>query len=243
MMRPAIQRTISAIPVKGSAPFAGLSHFTLTGATIMIHKLAVTIFLACIAFFSSAQQRSHIADVAQNVTPLLNGMTAPDTTLQTPSGAPVSLKAILMNKPTLMLFYRGGWCPYCNQQLAELKNIEQDLTELGYQIVAVSPQTPEQLQSQALKSEFAAQLYIDPSLETLTGFGIAFYLDDETRNRYQEYGISLTQDDNGKAVLPAPALFFLDSKGVIEFSYVNPDYKVRPSAELVLSVAKVLKKM
>ncbi|WP_414829283.1 peroxiredoxin-like family protein [Alteromonas sp. H39] len=209
---------------------------------MMIKKLVCTAILACIAMTSLAHERGTIADAAQNVTPLLNGMSAPNTTLRTPSGAPVSLKAIMVNKPTLVLFYRGGWCPYCNRQLAELKNIEEPLSELGYQIVAISPQTPQQLKSQMLESEFAAQLYSDSSLDTLKGFGIAFYLDDNTQQRYQEHGIALTQDGSGKSVLPAPALFFLDQKGVIEFSYVNPDYKVRPSAELVLAIASSLSK-
>lgn len=208
----------------------------------MMRKLACTALLLCTTFSSYAFERNTIADSAQQVTPLLNGMSAPETTLRTPGGAPVSLKAILMNKPTLILFYRGGWCPYCNRQLAELKNIETALTELGYQILAISPQTPEQLKSQMLESEFAAQLYSDSALDTLKAFGIAFYLDEETRQRYEDHGIALTQDDTGKPVLPAPALFFVNPKGMIEFSYVNPDYKVRPSAELVLSVAEVLSK-
>ncbi|WP_334056881.1 hypothetical protein [Alteromonas sp. S005] len=42
--------------------------------------------------------------------------------------------------------------------------------------------------------------------------------------------------------VPAPAIFMLDKKGKVLFSYVNPDYKVRPSVELVLAVAKALKK-
>lgn len=209
----------------------------------MMRKLACMALLLCTTFSSYASfERNTIADSAQQVTPLLNGMSAPETTLRTPGGAPVSLKAILMNKPTLILFYRGGWCPYCNRQLAELKNIETALTELGYQILAISPQTPEQLKSQMLESEFAAQLYSDSALDTLKAFGIAFYLDEETRQRYEDHGIALTQDDSGKSVLPAPALFFVNTKGTIEFSYVNPDYKVRPSAELVLSVAEVLSK-
>lgn len=208
----------------------------------MMKKLASMALLLCAAFSSYAIERDTIAESAQDVTPLLNGMIAPHTTLQTPAGAPVSLKAVLMNKPTLILFYRGGWCPYCNRQLAELKNIEASLTDLGYQILAISPQSPEQLKSQMLESEFAAQLYADASLETLRAFGIAFYLDEETQQRYQEYGIALTQDRTGKSVLPAPALFFLNTEGMIEFSYVNPDFKVRPSAELVLAVARVLSK-
>jgi len=34
----------------------------------------------------------------------------------------------------------------------------------------------------------------------------------------------------------------LNKKGQVLFSYVNPDFKVRPSADLVLAVAKTLKK-
>ncbi|WP_281715569.1 hypothetical protein [Alteromonas sp. CyTr2] len=44
------------------------------------------------------------------------------------------------------------------------------------------------------------------------------------------------------SVLPAPSIFMLNKKGQVLFSYVNPDFKVRPSADLVLAVAKTLKK-
>ncbi|MEW9797963.1 peroxiredoxin-like family protein [Alteromonas sp. CYL-A6] len=189
---------------------------------------------------SAAMVRTDFAENAASVTPLLEGMMVPDGRLMTPDGAPVSLRAITLQKPTVLLFYRGGWCPYCNQQLSELKRIERDLVDMGYQIVAVSPQSLEELGEQQLKTDFAAQLYVDPTLEVLKGFGIGFYVDSATQSRYQDYGIALAMTGNGKAVLPAPALFIVDIKGRVQFSYVNPDYKVRPSAELVLAVAKVL---
>lgn len=188
-----------------------------------------------------ASPRHSIAESAADVMPLLNGQFAPKTTLKMADGSPVSLQALTMQKPTIVLFYRGGWCPYCNEQLAQLKEIESDLVALGYQILAISPETPQRLQEQKLETEFLVTLLSDSDLNTIRQFGVGFYLDAATELKYKAYGIALTKDDNGKSVLPAPSIFILNNKGQVLFNYVNPDYKVRPSADLVLAVAKALK--
>ena len=200
--------------------------------------------LTCIAGTSNADalERGTIAEDANSVTPLLNGQVAPKTTLKMADGSPVSLQALTMQKPSIVLFYRGGWCPYCNEQLAQLKDIEKDLVDLGYQILAISPESPTRLQEQKLETELLVTLLSDDKLDTIREFGVGFYLDTMTELKYKTYGINLTKDDSGKSVLPAPAIFMLDKKGKVLFSYVNPDYKVRPSADLVLAVAKTLKK-
>lgn len=190
---------------------------------------------------AQASPRHSIAESAAEVMPLLNGQFAPKTTLKMADGSPVSLQALTMQKPTIVLFYRGGWCPYCNEQLAQLKEIESDLVALGYQILAISPETPQRLQEQKLETEFLVTLLSDSDLNTIRQFGVGFYLDAATELKYKAYGIALTKDDNGKSVLPAPSIFILNNKGQVLFNYVNPDYKVRPSADLVLAVAKALK--
>ena len=190
---------------------------------------------------AQASPRHSIAESAADVMPLLNGQFAPKTTLKMADGSPVSLQALTMQKPTIVLFYRGGWCPYCNEQLAQLKEIESDLVALGYQILAISPETPQRLQEQKLETEFLVTLLSDSDLNTIRQFGVGFYLDAATELKYKAYGIALTKDDNGKSVLPAPSIFILNNKGQVLFNYVNPDYKVRPSADLVLAVAKALK--
>lgn len=189
-----------------------------------------------------ALDRTQIADSADNITPLLVGQNAPNSQLQTVDGAPVSLKAFTMQKPTVLIFYRGGWCPYCNTQLAGLKDVEAPLGELGYQIVAISPETPAQLQEQKLQTKFSVQLLADPELNTIRGFGIGFYVPDATRTKYKSnWDINLNSDKaTGKAVLPAPAVFILDTSGKILFSYVNPDIKTRLSPELLYQAAKLL---
>ncbi|MFC3123211.1 peroxiredoxin-like family protein [Agaribacter flavus] len=205
-------------------------------------KLMLTSTLLLFAFSSIALDRTQIAENAEDVTPLLNGMAVPNVMVKTSEGDPVSLKAMLLQKPSVIVFYRGGWCPYCSRQLAELKNIEQALTEAGYQILAISPETPEKLQSQKLETEFAAQLLSDADLNAIKGFGIGFYVPDDTRKLYKDrMNVELTPDTTDRAVLPAPAIFITDTLGNIKFSYVNPNFKVRPSAELVLSAATLLK--
>jgi peroxiredoxin len=189
-----------------------------------------------------ALERSTIAEDADSVTPLLNGQVAPKTTLKMADGSPVSLQALTMQKPSIVLFYRGGWCPYCNEQLAQLKDIEKDLVDMGYQILAISPESPERLQEQKLETEFLVTLLSDNKLDTIRAFGVGFYLDTVTELKYKTYGINLTKDKSGNSVLPAPSIFMLNKKGQVLFSYVNPDFKVRPSADLVLAVAKTLKK-
>ena len=146
-----------------------------------------------------------------------------------------------MQKPTVLIFYRGGWCPYCNRQLAGLKDIEGQLDELGYQILAISPETPAQLQQQKLQTKFSVKLLADPDLEAISGFGIGFYVPDAKRTTYKsKWDINLTSDKtSGTAVLPAPAVFILDTKGKVLFSYVNPDIKTRISPELLYQAAKL----
>ena len=121
-------------------------------------------FLSFIALVFSSNllangfERGTIAEAAENVTPLLNGQSLPNVTLKTAEGDPVSLKALAMQKPSIILFYRGGWCPYCNRQLAALKDIEKDLVDMGYQVLAISPESPARLQEQKLETEFAVQI-------------------------------------------------------------------------------------
>lgn len=203
--------------------------------------LSVTIISFLLTFNVFAFDRSSIKEDASEVTPLLNGMQVPNITVKTADGDPLSLLALLMQKPSVIVFYRGGWCPYCSRQLAELKNIEDELVDAGYQIIAISPESAEKLQSQKLKTEFAAQLISDEQLNAIKAFGIAFYVENKTRQIYKnKMDVTLPEDQTKRAVLPAPAIFITDTQGQILFNYVNPNFRVRPSAELILNVAKMV---
>lgn len=205
-------------------------------------KLMLVVIASILSFQVLAVDRAQIHEKAEDVTPILNGSTVPKATVKTADGSPVSLQAMLMQKPSVIVFYRGGWCPYCSRQLAELKDIEQDLVAEGYQIIAISPESVEKLQSQKLETEFAATLISDDKLEAIKAFGIGFYVPNDTRKLYKDrMNVELTADTEDRAVLPAPAIFITNTEGQVVFSYVNPNFRVRPSAALVLSAAKLVK--
>ncbi|MCT6701175.1 peroxiredoxin-like family protein [Rheinheimera sp. 4Y26] len=186
---------------------------------------------------------SAVADSPQTVRPLLNGMTAPAVTLLDQQGKEVQLLTELGKKPTVLVFYRGGWCPYCNAQLAALRDIEPKLQALGYQLIAISPQAPKAVaQSQQITKGAALNysLLSDQPLHVARAFGLAYYLDDKTTALYKgSYGIELTYDNTGKAVLPVPAVYILNSKAEVQFSYVHINYKTRLEPELLLLAAKL----
>lgn len=172
---------------------------------------------------------------AKDISPLLIGETFPDLKVTGMDAAPVSILEIFKEKPTVLIFYRGGWCPYCNRHLAALGQNEEEILGLGYQVVAVSPDKVEKLKETAGKDEVKYRLFSDASGELSKAAGIAFQAP-------ENYGQRLLDWSGGEntGFLPVPSVFVLDTKGEILFEYINPDYKKRLSGELLLAVLKAL---
>ena len=123
--------------------------------------------------------------------------------------------------------------------MGQLHAIESELQKLGYQILAVAPDRPEALAESRGKHEFKYQLLSDSKMAAAQAFGIAFQVDAKTVERYKGFGIDLVKS-SGEAhqQLPVPAVFLVGTDGVIDFQYVNPDYSVRLSADVVVAAAK-----
>lgn len=210
-----------------------LTKSLLTCCYLLLHLTATT---------AQANNQS-IAESPDQVRPLLNGMQAPAATLLDQQGKALELQNVLAGKPTVLLFYRGGWCPYCNTQLAGMRDIAPKLAALGYQLIAISPQPPQAVaksQQNTKDSPLNYRLLSDQQLQLARAFGLAYYLDAKTTALYQgSYGIELTYDNTGKAVLPVPAVYILNNKAEVQFSYVHINYKTRLEPELLLLAAKL----
>ena len=141
----------------------------------------------------------------------------------------------------MIVFYRGGWCPYCNLQLSGLRLIEKDLQTLGYQLIAISPDRPEELRKTLGKDKLTYTLLSDSSAETMKAFGIAYRVDPATLKKYRGYGMDI-EKASGEIhhALPVPAVYVVDGDGILQFSYVHPDYRVRVPAEVVLAAARAI---
>lgn len=200
------------------------------------------ILLAFVAFLGIGF--AHAAGVAsspQTVQPILLGNHLPDAAVRTMKGESTTLAKAVAGKPAVLVFYRGGWCPYCNLQLSGLRLIEKDVQALGFQIIAVSPDKPEQLLKTLGRDHLNYTLVSDSSAAAIEAFGIAYKLDDETLAKYRGYGIDL-EEYSGEShhILPVPAVYIVDGNGVLQFSYVHPDYRVRVPAEVVLAAVRAI---
>lgn len=206
-------------------------------------RLIIGVALCALSFASLALDRTRIADTPEQVSPLLNGQFIPDVIVQTEFGKDIRLQSLIEMRPTVVLFYRGGWCPYCSRQMAGLLEVEQRIIDLGYQIVAISPDTPDRLQSQKLHSDFNMTILSDSKLEAIRGFGLAYFLPDATAKQYRDsLGANLTTvEGEDRVVLPVPAAFVVDTTGLVQFQYANPNYKVRVEPQLLYYAARLAK--
>ena len=95
------------------------------------------------------------------------------------------------------------------------------LNDLGFQIIAACIDPPEKLADSAERWGVTFPLLSDPELELAHSYGVAYR-------------------PPGKGGLPVPAVFLVDSDGVIQFQYVNPTYQVRMARDVLLAAARAM---
>lgn len=212
---------------------------TMEQVRIPIAGILLGISLLNVSLIGETMARE-IPDSPESICPILIGQSLPKIGIRTKDNDLFDLNAAITKKPAVLIFFRGGWCMYCNRQLSELKSIESALIEMGYQIIAISPDRPEILNRPVDKYQLKYQLLSDSAMTAAKSLGIAFRLDDKTFTKYKnDYGIDI-EADSGQShhLLPVPAAFIVDTDGMIHFSYVNPNYKVRVHPKVLLEAAK-----
>jgi len=145
------------------------------------------------------------------------GAVAPDFTLMDGGNTPVSLKNYKNKSPVMLLFYRGDWCPYCVDQLADYQSLLPELKKYNIQLVAISPDNTASIENAQRK------------------FGQSYqFLSDEGLKVTRQYGIGNEKN------LPHPALFLIDEKGILLWYYASKDHETRPSAAQVEKIIQNL---
>ncbi len=182
---------------------------------------------------------------ADLTTPLKSGDRAPEFTVRTVDDKPYVFDPDNLEKPTILISFRGGWCPYCNMHLSELRHVIPEISESGYDILFLSNDRPELLYS-SLKQETQEAIdgldYVilsDAKINAAMALGTAFRVDKGLTDYMDKKG----RDYQGSSIgmhnaLAVPAVYVIDRSGKIVFDFVEPDYKVRLSADDLLSAAK-----
>ncbi|MCH8070330.1 MAG: AhpC/TSA family protein [Proteobacteria bacterium] len=182
---------------------------------------------------------------ADLTTPLKSGDRAPNFTVRTVDDKPYVFDPDNLENPTILISFRGGWCPYCNMHLSELRTVIPEIRESGYDILFLSNDRPELLYS-SLKQETQDDIdgldYVilsDADMNAAMALGTAFRIDKGLTDYLEQKGRDVAGSSIGKHnALAVPAVYVIDRSGKIVFDFVQPDYKIRLSADDLLSAAK-----
>lgn len=156
------------------------------------------------------------------------GTQAPLFSLPDARGGDVSLARLTAEGPVVLVFYRGGWCPYCDLQLRAYQEVLPQIRAVGAQMVAVSPQTPDETLTTAEKKELAFPVLSDAGNAVARRFGLVFRVPPGLDAVHRGFGIDRARS-NGDASneLPVPAVFVIGRDGRVVFRHVDADYRGR----------------
>ena len=189
--------------------------------------LAIVYLAAALAAPAS---HAEIAASAEETQPFPAGVAAPSFTARNADGSNFVFDPGALERPVMLIFYRGGWCPYCNRHLAELRHVVPELEKRGMDVYFLSADSPANLAS-ALHGDAEGLDYTllsDARMGAAEAFGLAFRVSDDYYKQAKEYGLDL-EEASGEThhALPVPAVYVIDADGVIRFAHANPDYTQR----------------
>jgi peroxiredoxin len=188
-----------------------------------------------------------IAETADQVRPLEAGEPAPQFSVQTLDDETFVFDPLTLERPVILVTFRGGWCPYCNLHLSELRHVVPQIDDMGVDVLFLSGDRPDLL-VESLDEDtrrdidgLGYTILSDANANAAIALGIAFRAPERYLEMLPERGIDIeasSMDRHG--VLPVPAVYAIDRSGQIAYAFVEADYKVRLPADELLDVATAL---
>lgn len=169
------------------------------------------------------------------------GDSFPDFELPNDKGELVKLSSLLKKGPAVLAFYRGGWCPYCNLELAALEKHLPEFDSLNTQLVGITPEQPDHSVLTKEKNSLSFPILTDENNDFARSLGIVFALPESIRSVYTGFGIDVEgHNGNSNFELPLPATFVIGTDGLVKYSFAKADYKKRAEPADILEVLKSL---
>lgn len=211
--------------------------------TMCIYRATIGVCLvSCLLATTGIGQDSIVATTPDSTKPLQVGSSIPDVAVNDATGSTVSLKSLHQDRPVVLVFFRGGWCPICTKHTQELIKIYPQIKELGADLVGISPDSPKSSTDNATKNSIAFPILSDADVTAARAFGLAFTVDDQTIAKYKGFGIDLEKaSGRDHHALPIPAVYIVDKAGKVVFAHSNPDYRQRLDTKTIIAEVAKLK--
>lgn len=192
---------------------------------------------ALLVFEKDANQ---LKETHNSILKLKQGDKAPNFSLSNAIGETVSLKSLLAQGKVVLTFYRGTWCPYCNLQLNQYQQALDEIKTLKANLVAISPQTPDESLNIKEKNELEFEVLSDNGNIVARQFTTVFKNDETPIETMKALGIDFDDhygDDSQE--LPVPAVFIIEQDNTISFAKtIDGDYRNRVEATEIINALK-----
>ena len=180
---------------------------------------------------------SHAGSAAPEV-----GEPMPSFLLPDERGRLVRLEDLLAEGPVALAFHRGHWCPYCRINIDALARAEEEVAADHRHIAAIVPDR--QRFAMWLKSDAGAPFPVLTDIDNgyAMALGLAIYVGDELKDMMVRSGWdpSVSQGTDNW-MLPIPATFVVDTDGIVQARFVDPDYRVRMAIEDMVAALRSAK--
>ncbi len=134
----------------------------------------------------------------------------------------------LFQRPTIVVFYRGNWCPFCVAQVKELSQRYQEIEAMGVGLVLISPQPHGNSQALAQRFNIRAEFLVDEGNAAARALGIE-----------SEYGIPTGFQALGyDSDTVMPTVVIVETGGRIVWVDETNNYRVRPEPDAFLEVLR-----
>jgi peroxiredoxin len=171
-----------------------------------------------------------IAEVARSgeAPGLAVGERIPDFVLPDAFGHQVSSRALLQSGPSVISFYRGEWCPYCNVELRALELASDQIRALGGSIVAISGQRADHALSLTQKHSLSFPVLSDLDQTVIRAFRLRYTVPAELRAMFEGRGQDISQQNaDGSWTLPISATYVTDHTGTIVLAHAEAEWRMR----------------
>ncbi len=165
------------------------------------------------------------------------GAVAPDFILPDVQGQCTRLYSLLKDGRVILVFYRGGWCPYCNIHLRGFQRVLPRLRQLGTHVVAISPQLPDHSLTTRNQDALSFPVLSDVGNKVARSYGLVFRLSDRLLTWYGKFGhpLDIFNGPDGEKELPMPTTFLIEQDARIRLADINIDYTSRLDPEEIIA--------
>ncbi|WP_022957894.1 redoxin domain-containing protein [Spongiibacter tropicus] len=151
------------------------------------------------------------------------GQALPAFHLQDRTGEHVD-SASFVGRKTLLLFFRGGWCPLCRSQLYEFSSYFDALREYGLHIVLISDQAVDESEKLVGTLPQGVEVYFDSGLQAARTLGLV-----------HPFGVPAGVFAKGPHT-SLPSLILSDESGTIRYADLPENFRVGPRPAQLIKV-------